>query len=70
MAQFVSASLPSNKFKNRLANILPCMFLKYRVFMCRSANLIFNMAYKQLDIYILTGRLFGFVDLDLSDFFR
>jgi len=27
MAQFVSANLPSNKFKNRLANILPCMFL-------------------------------------------
>ena len=31
MAQFVSASLPNNKFKNRLANILPCMFLNIGV---------------------------------------
>ena len=26
-SQFASASLPSNKFKNRLVNILPCMFI-------------------------------------------
>jgi len=25
-AKFVSASLPVNKFKNRLVNILPCKF--------------------------------------------
>jgi len=39
-AQFVSATLPSNKFKNRLANILPCMFATYSDFVCSSIRAV------------------------------